>query len=452
MEAYRELFREQLTERPKKMLEKTQEGYDRTHGWVFLTNDFKNFKAVRTYATLFKMYKDYTYFTPNTFYRNDQRHSAALRWLNAIVVDVDVKNGHNEGLTFPELMDRINDAGLPLPSLIVQTPSGGYHVYFYLQYSTPAFDKIIYIYEMIQYEIAKEIGGDIQAIGAERWFRIPTAENIIFQSENRVSLQEMIDWFEILKETEIEEKRICIGVNAENILQHPAIQKLLQGVEKGKRNNTCYTLALAFKAAGYSKEETEKRLMEWNQKNEPALTKMEIKRTVKSAFKKGAPKGPKGKMIRELSGMPFFYRPIVGAKKREERVYSHFTEWKKDIITFLKKNGGQITGSQREIAKMIGIPYSSFKEVIKLLETEHLIIKEVKGKGRGAKTTLKLTNIIPLTPKKCGLKCNTKNEPNPITFIDRVVGGFPRFSYCGPCGYCEYCLSMGISVFFSDTS
>ncbi|MDD9309731.1 primase C-terminal domain-containing protein [Cytobacillus firmus] len=418
MEAYRELFQEQLTEAPKKMLQKTQDGYDTERGWVFVTNDFVTTKAVRTYQTLFAISNKHTYFTPNTFYRNDKRNAGTLRWLNAFVIDIDVKNGQNEGLGLPDLLDRIESAGLPLPSMVVKTPSGGYHTYFYLDTPKRALPKVVNLFEMIQQQIAKEIGGDIQAVGAERWFRIPAQSNIVYRSETRVSFSDLCDWFSIQTEFEAEEqKRFSIQENG--LLSHPAIIRIENGVSKGQRDNACYTLALAYKASGLTVQEAEQRLLMVNDNNEPPLTRIEVKRKVKSAYKASSPKGPSAFWIRELSGLPFTYRPMEGAKPREERKYSHIDEWKEDVLTYLKKHEGAIIGSQRALAEEMGIPYSSFKEVIALLINENRITKLVEGKGRAAKTILNLTNIVLLKPKK---KAQLFNGPNSNTFRDRGAG------------------------------
>src|SRR5436305_1581910 len=127
----RALFGAQLTEVPKKQTEKQIHCYDQDHGWVFVSQNCKDYKAVRTYKTLFAVTQEATYFTPNTFYRNDQRKETSLRWLNALVIDIDVKGQPEKaGMTVPDVLEQIECAGLPEPSLIVQTPSGGFHVYF----------------------------------------------------------------------------------------------------------------------------------------------------------------------------------------------------------------------------------------------------------------------------------------------------------------------------------
>ncbi|MDQ0862376.1 primase C-terminal domain-containing protein [Bacillus sp. V2I10] len=434
MNAYREIFGDQLTEAPKRQSERQQTGYNSHLGWVFVCNKFNEKpKAIRTFHSLYGAAEAYTYFTPNTFFRNDQRHAGALRWLNAMVIDIDVKNDQNESMILPDVLNLVSEAGLPVPSMVVSTPSGGFHVYWYYNCPKRAFPKVTELYKHVQAAIAEVMGGDIQAIGAERWFRMPTAANTLYQSDNRVSFDDLCDWLSIYHEECREEllkdrKSVCIGSGG--LLGHAAIKKLLEGVSRGQRDNTCYTLALAFKASGYSESETEARLQEWNGLNEPAMNQIDVKRKVKSAFKKGSPGGPSSFWIRELSGMAFTYQTWEEAKPREERTYSHFNEWENDVINYLISAGGEVCGGQRTIAQAIksssdrnkNIPYSTFKKVIDYLIQRGIVTKNVEGKGRSAVTTLQLvkqSKVVPFRPKNP----SKKNGFNSITFIDQVVGG-----------------------------
>ncbi|GAA3315869.1 hypothetical protein GCM10020331_011760 [Ectobacillus funiculus] len=47
-----------------------------------------------------------------------------------------------------------------------------------------------------------------------------------------------------------------------------------------------------------------------------------------------AQKGPAASYIRMLSGMAFSYRPLEGAKAREDRQRTHYYEWEEDVIRF----------------------------------------------------------------------------------------------------------------------
>lgn len=432
MESLRQLYRDQLTEAPKRAFQKEQSGPSNHLGWVFVCNDFAQPKAIRTYSSLFQAQASTTYFTPNTFYRNDQRHAGTLRWLNALVIDIDVKTAENAGMIYPDVMEMVTKAGLPTPSLIVQTPSGGFHVYWYLKEPRRAFPKVIEHYKRIQQAIAEELEGDLQAVGAERWFRLPTPQNIVHRSAERVSFDALCDWY-IERNDELIHQRKAM-VRKQDLMQHPAIRSLLQGVEQGRRDNTCYTLALAFKATGYSEEDTQIYLYAWNERNRPSMRQLEVKRKVKSAFKENAPLGPSAYWIETLSGIEFKYQLWEGAKPREERTYSHLEEWKEDVLSVLRANGGVLCGAQREIAKMIfssvddskSLSYATFKRVIELLIQERLIEKVVEGKGRSACTTIK----IPKKNNVLHIKAKTVyfNGLNSYTIIDRVAGGSVAFS------------------------
>lgn len=426
MESLRQLYRDQLTEAPKRASQKEQSGPSNHLGWVFVCNDFAQPKAVRTYSSLFQAQASTTYFTPNTFYRNDQRHAGTLRWLNALVVDIDVKIAKNAGMIYPDVMEMVTTAGLPTPSLIVQTPSGGFHVYWYLAEPRRAFPKVVEHYKRIQQAIAEELSGDLQAVGAERWFRLPTPQNTVHRSAERVSFDALCDWYSERNEELLHQRKVM--VRKQDMMQHPAIQSLLQGVEQGRRDNTCYTLALAFKATGYSEEDTQIYLYAWNERNTPSMRQLDIKRKVKSAFKEGAPLGPSAYWIETLSGMEFKYQLWEGAKPREERTYSHLEEWKEDVLSVLRENGGILCGSQRDIAKMICssidnskvLSYSTFKRVIEFLVKECLVKKTVEGKGRSAITKIEIVEnkkVIPI--KRKNVKINGLNS---YTLIDRVVG------------------------------
>lgn len=437
MNAFKQIFKDQLTEKAKKKSEKEQNGYNSHLGWVFICNDFGRPKSVRTFKSLFAASKAYTYYTPNTFYRNDQRHAGSLRWLNAMVIDIDAKYGQNRGITFPDVMDYISSAGLPAPSLVVSTPSGGFHVYWYFHSPKRAFPKVIELYNRVQVSIAEAINADKQAVGAERWFRMPTTENTIYQSDRRVSFDDLCDWLSIYQEGRTEERK-TVCVDSTDLLQHRAVKKLLEGVSEGQRDNTCYTLALAYKASGYSAKEAEDRLKEWNKRNDPPMRQLEIKRKVKSAYKQGSPAGPSAYWIRLLSGIPFSYQMWEEAKPREVRTYSHQEEWEEDVISYLKSKGGVISGSQRKIAQAIkssldkdkSIPYSTFKKIVERLVQIGIIIKRVEGKGRGAVTILTLakrSKVVPIGRKKTTFG-HKKNGFNSSTFIDQVVGGVPFIS------------------------
>ncbi|MFW9336468.1 primase C-terminal domain-containing protein [Paenibacillus polymyxa] len=432
--AFWDLYHNQLTERPKRF----EKAENRVHslGWVYVSNNCQSAKAVRTYQTLFALSERYTYYTPNTFYRRDSRSQGALRWLNAFVLDVDTKHGANVGICLPDLLDQIRSAGLPLPTMIVSTPSGGYHVYFVLDSPRQAFSNAVDTYNKLQLAIAKAIGADQQAVGAERYFRIPTEKNVIYRSERRIAFEELNDWYWLNHEPEQENAKT--GVWAQRgLLQREAVQALLQGVERGKRDNTAYTLALVYKAEGYDQGSAEDALYTWNARLDSPLPERVIFQKVRSAYKPGAPAGPTADWIQYLSGVSFAHAAKwEAAKPRAERERSHYEEWAADVLEFLREQPDQqLSGSQRKLAASFGMSLSTFQEVVcNLVQTEKVIL-EVSGKGRAACTTLRLVRpkdptkttakIIPF-PKQSFTNNYIINVPVSNTFkvLGGLVGGF----------------------------
>lgn len=436
-----QIYGNQLTEYSKKQTQKQKNGYSSRLGWVFVSKDFtkETTKAVRTYGSLFNISKDYTYFTPNTFYRNDLRRLSTLRWINAMSIDIDAKNGENEGMTIPDVQELITEAGLPMPSLIVQTPSKGFHVHWFFDQSKRASDKLNAHYSRIQTCMAEMLKGDVNAIGPERLFRLPTEENTVFHSQERVSFDDLCEWFQLVQEQDQQgvhtyKKGFCKGY--ETLLQHPAVQKILEGVHEGQRDTACYTLALAYKAAGYDEQTAEVYLHNWNQKNTPQMRQIDVKRKVKSAYR-GRFHAPSAKKIRELSGMLFSYVIWEEAKPREERTYSHIQEWEGDVLAFIRAQGGRVSGSQRDLAEQITssvnadkkIPYATFKKVIARLEEQEILSKKVSGKGRGASTELCIIDEVKArrtkseASKKEQDTAPKNNGLNSNTIKDTVVGG-----------------------------
>jgi RecA/RadA recombinase len=101
------------------------------------------------------------------------------------------------------------------------------------------------------------------------------------------------EFLEALKQAEIirEEKKAETWFDSKENLPYrgenpPCIEKLLEGVKEGIRNETAIRLAsyfLNFKKLGMKK--TEKILSEWNEKNESPLSKEELSNVLKSAAK-----------------------------------------------------------------------------------------------------------------------------------------------------------------------
>jgi hypothetical protein len=64
----------------------------------------------------------------------------------------------------------------------------------------------------------------------------------------------------------------------------PCIQRLLQGVEEGFRNNSAFALSVYFARRGLNMDQLLSRLFGWNERNAPPLEASELEATVRSAF------------------------------------------------------------------------------------------------------------------------------------------------------------------------
>lgn len=96
--------------------------------------------------------------------------------------------------------------------------------------------------------------------------------------------------FEALKEGKVrKKKRKVLDGEVRDLL--PCAQNLLEkGVEKGRRNNSCFALSSSLLQTGHSLEEVYDMLSDWNDKNEESLSEKELTVTINSAvtsFEKG---------------------------------------------------------------------------------------------------------------------------------------------------------------------
>lgn len=355
--------------------------------WKHLWKTFDNQYQVQ----LPKIFTEYTYWTPNTFY-NKERCSGSVRWLNSFTVDIDLKD--NPGLSDIELLERIGEAGLPAPTMIIQSPSGGYHVFWYIE-ATRAYENVVDKYNSITGLIVEKLGADYNSVGPERYFRLPTQDNVLLFSKNHLYTYDFfVEWAKSSQNFEPAKTRAAVKVIPKGMLHHAAFRKMLAGVSNGIRDNTCFTLALALKVEGYGQDQAISLLLEWNQKNSPPLPLSDVKTKVKSAYS-GKYKGPSAKWIRKCSGMDFKYQVLSLAKERKDRQRNHISEWAEDILILLQKNNGSWAGSQTELAKVLGAPVSSIKEALKCLIRDVKISMNIEGRGRGAKS-----RIMAITPSK----------------------------------------------------
>lgn len=377
---------------------KGERKFDPDRQWVFLGSK-TSMISVATKSTLYAVLSDpavdTTYFTPNGYFHRKTRLTESLRWLNAFVFDLDV---HGESV--PDVLDRCDRAGLPRPTAIVKTPSGGYHVHFFFRDPIRATKKTVRLYTAIMGHIATDLGADLAAVGANRIFRTPTEESLVyFQPVNRYSFDMFKEWREINHPFEPSSGRI-VSLHTENLMDHPAVQRLLtMPCSYGQRDIVAFNLALAMKASGWTQQEAEVALRHWYDrycaKGAPAGKKPFSQRDAiykaQYVYRNSRLQAPKAEMIRTLSGMEFSYSARIrgeSAKPRSERERSHLCEWGEDLLSLLHAEK-ELSGTQQELAERMKCPIASFKLVLRQLKDAGKIIVESR-KGRGGVTIIRL--------------------------------------------------------------
>lgn len=372
--------------------------HDNERQWVFVGSK-EQMKSIATQSTLYTVLsdatRDNTYFTPNGYYRRDLRLTETLRWLNAYVFDLDCSG---ESLT--DVFDRTDRAGLPRPTAIVKTPSGGYHIHYFFSEPVRATTKAIKLYTAIMGHLANEIGSDSHAVGANRIFRTPTVESLIyFEPQNRYDFDEFKSWRDLNHPLVDYASDGNVYVHTNNLMNSAAVLQILHTrCNPGYREQTCFTLALAMKAEGWSEEAAKDSILEWHrnyceQGGKESFSKRDALYKVHYVYKKSSLHAPSAEAIRELSGMPFYYARKTqweAAKPREDRVRAHIQERKADLLELIR-NEKELTGTQAELSSRISCPLSTYKLIVKNLVSEGVLKVETQ-RGRGGNTTIWLVD------------------------------------------------------------
>lgn len=372
--------------------------FDKDRQWVFVGTK-ERMKSVATQASLYAVLADpkadTSFYTPNGYYRRDLRWTESLRWLNAFVFDLD-----NYGESVQEVLERIKYAGLPCPTAIIQTPSGGHHAAFFFTEPVRATVKAIRLYTAIMGHIAVDLGADTAAVGANRIFRTPTEQNLIyFEPANRYDFDVFKNWREINHPYDPDRDGF-INVHTGDLMSHPALQYLLEApCHEGRREQTALTLALAMKASDWSQDQAEVALRGWfisccfkgAQDGKKPFTQRDAVYKAGYVFRNSKLHAPKAEVVRELTGFSFFYQSRnnwESAKPRSERERSHLHEWEADLLHLLQ-NENEISGTQQELATRINCPLTSFKIVLCRLKVAGNVIVETR-RGRGGVTVVRL--------------------------------------------------------------
>ena len=389
LEALRFLLDGSLTEQRNRHGGKTEAVELKNLAWCFVAN--KSFRPlpVRTFATLEKLIDaGMIYFTPNAFFSRKAKTTDALRWLNALYIDID-----DPAATVSDVLDRCAELNLPPPSLIVKTQHG-LHCYWKIK-RVRATERALKLYSRLLRALTKAFDADLRAATAERFLRIPRVILHFDRAE-----YELKDFFSLL-EDETLSTQSGGRVVARGILDHPAVKKLLGGVSEHSRNHACFTLARAFRYCGYSYAETLQELLRWNRRNDRGSDPhrdSEVRATVKSAYNEKQIRPPAASWIRELSGMPFSYRIFEkrgGGKPGRPR---KIEETREKFIATIQAAGGTLTtcDSRKKLAAQLGVSERTLNSVVAALIAEgSLTVSTTRlGRGKGTETTYTIASQL----------------------------------------------------------
>jgi len=368
-------------------------GLNKDQGIVF-TADEKN-SAIINWTLPDLLSKDDTYITLATFFGR-QRKRRYIRHVLGFAIDFDTP----EDTTVEDILDLYHKARLPLPELIIATATKGHYQAFNL-FPEPLRcknellrDRIYRIHKLM----AKSLGADIHACGAERWVRRPTAENIVYHDCNEhTTWEELETWYEAHKPLKKPEDHFRKVIYIGTILSTPGGQRIQESLAvapnrlndfKGNRDEWCYGLGLCLWDAGIPTGEIRTKLFEWNQALEAPLPDLQVDKILRSVLTGEHHASPY--VIEALTGLSarikgFYHLPKI----RERRSRDHLFEVREDVIADLLACG-VITESQKAWAARLGLSYRTLKLILARLREEG-VIEASTGRGRYAQSTYNLS-------------------------------------------------------------
>ncbi|MGM0807449.1 MAG: primase C-terminal domain-containing protein [Bacillota bacterium] len=405
--------------------EKEQELNPYRKGAVFVSSSKEDLTqgrgyVVTSYETLQEKYQTLSHWTPNTYrggtyydfknrvIKGHEREN--LKQINVIGMDIDTKE-----VDLYNLYLGCEELGLPRPNLLLSTPRG-FQVFFVLE--TPFFIHKKEDYKSLR--VAERLSNNIRKALKQYapvdtncvpfgFYRIPKEDNVLDFYMEPARTSELLSW-SIQYEKRNMFRVIYNSSNETSINQIASdwYQSLIQSVDINQgyygasRNNALLTLALANYQSGRAFEEAYNELDQFNSNMKQPLPKNEFERTLKSAYS-GKYKGVKRSYVEGLlelwtDGKATF----VGRegwykfkKPREERIRSHYDEREKDILNYLEQNTSPehpfVEGSLSGLAETFGMAQSTLKEVLK---RSRKLIKQTKGRGRGAVTYLASRSVL----------------------------------------------------------
>lgn len=374
--------------------------YNREKQYIFIGKKGK-MVSVSSLHTLFLLAEQpihhNQYYSNNGYYRSDRRLEEYLRWLNSYVLDFD-KPGYSQ----QDILDLIERTGLPRPTALVATASGGWHITYIFSRPVRATYKAIKFYEVIMTHMINDLGADIHAKGANRIYRIPNEHSLKYFDQNACYDFEVFkEWRNInhpFEQHQAENQQFYLLTNIDkDLMKHAAIQQILSTpAYSGDRDVRLFNLTLAMKASQWPQDKAEAVLFDWYERycEKTDFTKRSVAYKINYLYNRQSYCFPSPKAIEALTGMKFSFQFGMfreAAKDRKDRERSHLHEWIADLLKILEKNRS-IEGTQKQIAERLSCPLPSIKAVLKLIKSDPKFHVETTL-GRNGKTVISLAEL-----------------------------------------------------------
>lgn len=364
----------------------------------------------------------FTHWTPNVYrygtYTDAKKmytkghEESNLRQINTFFVDFDIHTA-KEKMDEQDIIDVAWELGL-LPTMILKTDNG-FQAYFVLE--NPAYVtahsnfKVIKSAKMISQNLRKYFKKTLPVDMTCNHFgiaRMPREDNIIFFDSNlRYSFLTWQDWSMRYTADHFETKptfTVLSGTEGKRQIDEPWVDLLLHHTKflgnKGLvgRNNTAFTLALAYFSSGLSQETCEYNLSAFNDRLENPMEEKELQKIIKSAYSERYQGASRDYILeicqkwvsKDLTKKDLFIRQgwYKFKKERGQRKRVHLSEWKQDLFAYLKQACSletlYLSTTKKEMQEALKIPGSTLDKLIHHLKaTNEIIYKKKAGRCGG---------------------------------------------------------------------
>lgn len=368
---------------------------------------------------------EFTHWTPNTHvwlgYNGDRdslrgMDKTNISQINTFVVDVDFEDAnerdkHAEDVNNASVLDTLGGTGIP--TLMLKTDRG-YQIYYVLKEpafvakrksgSMPVIATAEKITDNLKLYLSKSLSNVDMHCSALGVFRMPTNQNTIwFDPTSTYSFDDLMSWSMQQTKAAQKAKLVKIGLHSvRRVTRRQIDQSWYQGLirctavspdcgQDVGRHNTLFTLALANYSSNVPEEAALVSLIEFNERLELPLSARAVELVVRDAYS-GKFAGARKDYIQALLeawDVPEVAKTVDRrnwykfAKPRNERSYSHVSEWAVDVLKFINARGqgkARVQLSTRAIRDALKISAGSLNKVLKQLrESGQLIMRAGKG-------------------------------------------------------------------------